>query len=241
MGKERFGRPALSVVRLHITAEGQTEQAFVKTILAPHLGAFGVFADARCVMTGRDKRIGKTYRGGLISYKKAKSDIVNWLKEDGHADCRFSTMFDLYHLPKDFPGYSNAARQTDPYSRIGVLEEALRGDINDRRFIPHIQLHEFEALIFADVRQLDWEYLDHEAPIQRLENVLNTTRDQNPELIDDNPETAPSKRIIREIPEYDKANAGVLVAQKIGLPVMTSQCSHFRDWVESLERLAQTS
>lgn len=241
MGKKCSRRPALSIVRLHITAEGQTEQAFVKRILAPHLGTFGVFADARCVMTGRDKRIAKTYRGGLISYKKAKSDIVTWMKEDGHVECRFSTMFDLYALPDDFPGYHDAARQSDPYRRIGVLEDALRSDLNDRRFIPYIQLHEFEALIFADVRQLDWEYLNHDAPIRRLENVVNVTKDQNPELIDDKPETAPSKRIMREIPEYDKANAGVLVAEKIGLQIMKSKCSHFRVWVESLERLSKAS
>lgn len=213
----------------------------MKRILAPHLGAFGVFADARCVMTGRDKRIGRTYRGGLISYKKAKSDVLTWLKEDGHAECRFSTMFDLHALPDDFPGYSDAARETDPYRKIGLLENALLDDINDHRFIPYIQLHEFEALIFADVKQLDWEYLDHDAPIRRLENVVNMTRDRNPELIDDGRETAPSKRIMHEIPEYDKSNAGILVAQKIGLTTMRNRCPHFHTWVESLERLAQVS
>ncbi len=213
----------------------------MKRILAPHLGDFDVFADARCVETGRNKRIGRTYRGGLISYKKAKSDIITWMKDDDHAECRFSTMFDLYALPDDFPEYSDAVREADPYRKVQVLEQALMDDINDRRFIPYIQLHEFEALIFADVKQLDWEYLDHDAPIRRLGEVVKMTRDQNPELFDDNPETAPSKRIMREIPEYDKANAGILVAQKIGLATMRTRCPHFRAWVESLERLAQVS
>lgn len=192
-------------------------------------------------MTARDKRIGKTYRGGLFSYEKAKSDIVTWMKEDGHGECRFSTMFDLYALPRNFPGYSGAPREMEPYRRIAILENALRDDVDDRRFIPYIQLHEFEALIFADVRQLDWEYLDHDGPIGRLANTVCTTKDQNPELIDDGPETAPSRRIIREIPGYDKVNAGILVARKIGLSTMRNKCSHFRAWIESLERLAQAS
>jgi hypothetical protein len=36
------------VPRLHITAEGQTEQSFARNVLAPHLARFYVFADARC-------------------------------------------------------------------------------------------------------------------------------------------------------------------------------------------------
>ena len=91
------------MIRLHVTAEGQTEQAFVKTVLAPHLTNYGVYADARCVLTSKDNRAGKEFRGGLISYQKAKNDIQTWLKEDKSPECRFTTMFDLYALPDDFP------------------------------------------------------------------------------------------------------------------------------------------
>ena len=117
-----------------------------------------------------------------------------------------------------------------------ILEDALKEDIDDRRFIPYIQLHEFETLILADVGKLDWEYLDHDAPIRRLVDIVG---DQNPELIDDTPEGAPSKRILDELPEYDKANSGLLVAEKIGLQTMKTKCSHFRAWVELLEGLAE--
>lgn len=41
----------MSLIRLHITAEGQTEQKFTRKILAPHLSHFTVFVDARCVMS----------------------------------------------------------------------------------------------------------------------------------------------------------------------------------------------
>ena len=59
-------------------------------------------------------------------------------------------MFDLYALPADFPGYAEARREVDPYGKVRILEDALGNDIADRRFIPYIQLHEFEALILAD-------------------------------------------------------------------------------------------
>ncbi len=42
-----------------------------------------------------------------------------------------------------------------------------------------------------------------------------------------------------ELPEYDKVNSGVLVAEKIGLQTMKTKCSHFRAWVELLEGLAE--
>jgi hypothetical protein len=201
----------LTYIRLHITSEGQTEEAFVKRILAPHLGAFNVFADARSVLTSRDKKAYKNYRGGLVSYLEAKADIETWMKEDGHTESRFTTMFDLYALSGDFPGYTDARRENDPYRKVKALENALKEDIDDRRFIPYIQLHEFEALILADAGKLDWQYLDHDAPIRRLVDMVGN---QNPELIDDTPEGVPSGRILHELPEYDKVNSGVLVGKR---------------------------
>lgn len=223
------------MIRLHITAEGQTEQNFVQKILAPHLAGYNVFADARCVLTSKDKRVAKEYRGGLLSYEKARKDIITWLREDRHEECRFTTMFDFYALPKDFPGYAEAYAQQEPYERIRILEERMAADINDPRFIPYIQLHEFEALILADPQKLDCEYLEHDEPIH---NLVSMVADQNPELINDNLETAPSKRILKEIPEYNKATSGPIVAEKIGLSALRAKCKHFHEWVSHLEQLA---
>jgi len=222
------------MIRLHVTAEGQTEQAFVKNVLAPHLGSHGVYADSRCVLTSKDKRAVKSYRGGLTSYAKAKNDIISWLKEDRGQRCRFTTMFDLYALPQDFPGYVQAEKQTDPYMRVDRLERALAEDINDTRFVPYIQLHEFESLILADPQKLDWEYMEHDEPIKNLAHMVGT---HNPELINDGSNTAPSKRILREIPEYDKVGAGVLVTEKIGIETLRLRCPHFGQWLTALEQL----
>ena len=222
------------MIRLHITAEGQTEQSFAKKVLGPHLAERDVYADARCVLTSRDKRAAKGYRGGLVSYEKAERDIRTWLKEDACDECRFTTMFDLYALPNDFPGYAEAGRASDPYERVEILERSMARNIDDRRFIPYIQLHEFEALILADPQKLDWEYLDHDAAIGALISMVGN---RNPELIDDGPTTAPSKRILKEIPEYDKVSSGVAVVEKIGIPALRAKCRHFDEWVSGLEQL----
>jgi hypothetical protein len=233
-------------MRLHITAEGQTEERFVKDVLAPYLGEQAVWADSRCVLTSKDKRASVEYRGGFrrgSAYPTVKKDICAWMKEDRHPDVRFTTMFDLYALPSDFPGYAQAKRKRNPYQRVAVLEGALaadiNGELNDTRFIPYIQLHEFEALILADPRQLEWEFLEHAKPIQRLIEMV-ARKGGNPELIDDGVTTAPSKRIILEIAEYEgkKATSGPLVAGKIGMPTLLQRCRHFSEWVDGLVRIA---
>lgn len=231
------------MIRLHFVVEGQTEEEFVNSVLANHLGQFNISSDARRVETSRRKARHyrgtttprRVFRGGISDYARARKDIELWMKEDQNTDARFTTMFDLYKLPEDFPGF--LPPPADPYQRIQSIENALAQDLADSRFIPYIQLHEFEALILADAGHLGSAFLEHAAPIQALVNLA--ARYESPELIDDGVATAPSKRIINEIPEYEgqKASAGPLVARHIGVATMRSKCPHFNQWVARLEGL----
>jgi hypothetical protein len=226
------------MARLNVLVEGQTEEAFVNEVLAPHLAGYGVYAVARCVTTRRDRhRPDRVHRGGLRDYAKVRRDLERWMAEDRSAT--FTTMFDLYALPEDFPGYHEARGLADPYARVRHLEKALAADANEFRLIPYIQLHEFEALLFCDPRKLDWAYLEHEPQIGRLVEIAS--RYDSPELIDDGLDSAPSKRIIAEIPEYrfQKSSAGPLVAGRIGTETMRSRCPHFADWLTKLEAIAR--
>lgn len=224
----------MSFIRLNITAEGQTEEQFVKNVLSTHLGNFNISTDVRRVLTSKDKR--KSYRGGLLSYVKAKNDIVTWLREDSNPEARFSTMFDLYALPNDFPSYEESMKINDIYSRVEFLEQAMKDDIGDYRFIPYIQIHEFEALVFANLHSLKDEYIGCEAAIAELENQLSQC-EGNPELVNNKRETAPSKRLEKEIPEYDKVSAGAFIAGSKGVAHLKHNCRHFGSWVDSLEKL----
>ena len=223
--------------RLNLVVEGQTEEGFVNQVLAPHLGALGIYASARCVTTRRDRhRPDRVHRGGLPSYGKARRDLDRWMAEDGGAV--FTTMFDLYALPEDFPGFEDARRRIDPYERVAFLESAMAADVGDHRLIPYLQLHEFEALLFCDPEKFDWGFLEHEPAVAQLVEIAKAH--DSPELIDDGPETAPSKRIIDHIPEYrfQKASAGPLIAEKIGIERMRVRCPHFAEWLGRLEALA---
>ncbi len=221
--------------RLHFVVEGQTEETFVNRTLIPHLASYSVWGNVRSVMTGRKR--GVIHRGGLVSYAKAKRDISLWMKEDQNPDTFFTTMFDLYALPSDFPSFEAGRNINDPYERVAFLEKAIGDDIGQHRFLPYIQLYEFEALLLADPQKLDWEYIEHTEAIRKLINMASQFA--SPELIDDGEQSAPSKRIIHEIPEYEgmKASAGPLIAEKIGLETLRVKCRHFGAWISRMERL----
>lgn len=221
-------------MRLYIIVEGQTEETFVNRILKPHLGSFLVGASALVVTTSRKRGA----RGGLSDYHKPRNDILRLTKQEKNANVRFTTMFDLYGLPIDFPGNA-AAAQTDPIERVHALEDALADDISDSRFIPYIQLHEFEALVLSDPGQLSSQFDGSADAIARLATVA--ARFASPEHINDSSTTAPSKRIIRALPEYEgrKASAGPIVADKIGLATICSKCAHFAEWLGKLESLGE--
>lgn len=223
-------------VRLYIIVEGQTEEAFVNQILRPHLAPLSVRVSAHVVVT---KRVpGYTYGGGLNRYSQAESDIKLWLRQDQGNDAYFTTMFDLYDLPPDFPGYA-AVEHDDPYQRVEFLESALKQDIPDPRFFPYIQLHEFEALLLSDPQKFDSQFDYRADGISRLVEMVSQFT--SPELINSGNSTAPSKRIEDEIPDYRylKASAGPIVAGRIGLPTLRSKCAHFAEWLKKMEKLKE--
>lgn len=219
--------------RVHLIVEGQTEEAFVKTLLAPYLGTFGVYVDARAVETGRKGAM--RFRGGMTTYGKAKRDIQTWMLEDSQS--KVSTMFDLYGLPNDFPGFEDS-KKFQARDRVKFLQEKLHEDIGDSRFIPYIQLHEFEALLFSSPEAI--EGLVPGSNLRALNQILNEFQN-DPELINNNPETAPSKRLGKLYPRYDKVAYGARVIEKVGIEIVMEKCAHFRGWIDNLKTIAQTS
>lgn len=220
-------------VRLYVTAEGQSERKFAEEVLGPHLARYSIDVRARVVLTNR--KLGK--RGGIIDYEKIRGDLHRLMLEDQQAEARFTTMIDLYALPHEFPGWTNAKQLTQPQERIRVLEESLKADFEDHRFLPYIQLHEFEALLYCDLSQLQKRISGSEAGLRKLADEVNGI---SPEDINEGTTTAPSKRIIRHVPVYEKSKVrvGAAAASAIGLPALRRKCPHFNSWVKHLESLA---
>lgn len=147
-----------------------------------------------------------------------------------------TTFVDLYGLAADFPSYSTSKSQK-PYNRVKTIEQAIAADISHNRFIPFIQLHEYEALLFANPSMMeDWLSLYNKVPVGCFQEIVRQC-EGNPELINEDPSTAPSKRILSLCPVYDKIDDGILILKEIGLNNLRSQCSHFDEWVTVLESL----
>ena len=116
---------------------------------------------------------------------------------------------------------------------IELLKEKQR---DTRNFIPYIQLYEFEALLFFS--NVGFEFMYHNRlTIEDLNKIRN--RYQNPEEINGNPNTAPSKQLIsviesREKRGYDKYIHGVEIAKRIGIETMIDKCPRFGHWVNQI-------
>lgn len=224
----------MKFIILNVLCEGPTEERFVKKVLAPFLQQYNIFPKTILLTTSRKKNA----YGGMISYTQAKRDLELCMRKYSSNDSElhlFTTMFDFYALPNDFPGYSESERIYDVRARIKHFEQAFSNDIKNDRFIPYLQLHEFEALLFTDIEKLRIEYPKAEKQIVMLKKSTDSFAD--PELINNHPDTAPSKRIIeslKNIYNYNKVKSGASTAANIGLNNILNSCQHFREWVERL-------
>jgi len=78
-----------------------------------------------------------------------KNDILRLLAQERGGDVFFTTMIDLYAISAEFPGLAEAEKLRHlPEKRVETLEQAFARDIDDPRFVPYIQLHEYEAIPF---------------------------------------------------------------------------------------------
>ena len=166
-----------------------------------------------------------------------QNDIVRFLKQESDRDVFFTSMVDLYALPADFPRTTAGAGMRDvPHRRVETIEAAWAEETGDPRFIPHVQLHEFEAYLFADIAQLGG-FFENRSAMRALQKIADAH--DSPELIDDGQHTAPSKRIETHIRSYKrmKSAAEPQTAQRIGLPRIRAVCPHFGRWLTRLEQL----
>jgi len=148
--------------------------------------------------------------------------------------------FDYYGMGGTWPGRTEARKKNQATKPVTV-EKAIREDIKKgkngtvlaSRFLPYIQMHEFEALLFSDSSTLPDVLQDPNA-----ENSIEEIRDEfaTPEEINDSSTTAPSKRLEVLFASYQKTLHGPLAAKRIGIAPMLRECPHFKEWVDSIKK-----
>lgn len=216
--------------RVLISVEGQTEETFVRDVLAYHLQSVGVYPTAVILTTSRTSQ-GKKYKGGIIPYIKVQREIQNLLRDTNAV--AISTMYDLYKLSTDFPGYSSIPAGNG-LAKALYLEDRFLKDIGQARFHPYLQVHEYEAICFVDPAITARVLLSRES-IGKLTSIKEQF--STPEDINDGEDTAPSKRILGLFPSYQKPSDGAQIASEIGLDRIRAECPHFNEWLTWLEGL----
>jgi len=216
--------------------EGQTERSIVDRVFAPALGSKGVYLYPRVV--------GKPGHKGGNKFAVVLREVKALLRQEPSSVV--TTLFDYYGLPTNWPGREETKGKA-PEEISGILESSIASavakeigdDFNPDRFIPYVQLHEIESLLFSGPKEMAkvFQLPALETEFDRIVNECGGC-----ELINDNQQTAPSKRIKSLFPAYKKGSSvnahAYRIAQHIGLEQMRRQCPHFNEWISKLEKLA---
>ncbi len=204
------------MIRLAISVEGPTEEEFVKNVLADHLRSKGV--EPQPILLN-----------GNVTVERLASDIA-----------RLIWSFNRVTSLVDFYGFRDKNTATPGQLEQRILERVAR-KINrswdQSRFIPYVQQYEFEGLLFSNVDAFANAIDASEESVEELWSIRE--KFPTPEDINDNSETAPSKRIEKIIRQYEKVVDGPLIAIEIGLDAIRAECPRFSDWLTRLESLGR--
>lgn len=214
--------------RLIIVCEGATEQTFCNEILKEHLLDRGIKIECPTI---------KKSGGGIVSWSPLRKQIVKHLHE---GDVFVTMLIDYYGIKRsgDYPGWEESLEIADKQEMIHFLVKKMKEDVEadmQSRFIPYIQLHEFEGLLFSDICAFQKTFDAVEYNQDKVLKIIQSF--SNPELINQGPNTAPSKRLIDAIPGYDKVLYGNILATSLGLEKIRQHCPLFNEWVTILESL----
>lgn len=216
--------------RIIMICEGPTEQAFAKTNLqAPFINR-NIYLQTPLI---------KASRGGIVKWQKLKDQIETHLKAE--QDAHVTTFIDYYgmYAKHSFPGWDAAHTIVDKNSRLNSLEQYMLQSIAPQfqhRFIPYLQLHEFEGLLFNDINVIKSQIPPGDlVGIAELEKTL--TDYPNPEMINNNKATSPSHRLQRIIKGYNKVVYGDILAEAIGLKRIREKSPRFNNWITRLENI----
>jgi G:T/U-mismatch repair DNA glycosylase len=120
---------------------------------------------------------------------------------------------------------------------VGGHDRQAKTEVDDeamRRFIPYVQMYEFEGLLFSCPNRLA-AGINQPALEDKFLHIRNEF--DTPETINNSPMTAPSKRLLKLYEGYDKPLHGSVAAIEIGLPAIRSECARFDAWLRHIEAL----
>jgi hypothetical protein len=217
------------VTNLVFLVEGQTEEAIVKRLLVEHLKAFNIQSRIEIVVTS----LGHAGGGAWSCWRRHMRSLnKRWTMPK----TTFTTLIDLYGLPKDLPGISVLRSEPDTNKRTTQAEQIIAQEAIDPRWIPYVQRHEVEALVLAALPQLR-SMLSEKDQLDGLAALERDIAGKPPEDVNDGEHSAPSKRLLKRVPKYNKTLHGANALILADLSQVRAACPRFHAWVSRLEAL----
>jgi Domain of unknown function (DUF4276) len=221
------------MIRVNIICEGQTEETFVQEVLYHFFVSKSIFLNP--ILIGKPR-----HKGGNFTFGRLVKDLRPLL---GDANAYCTTLFDFYGLPSDFPGREKARTITNIEEKSQCVTQSLVDALREnkisadslRRFIPYVQMYEFEGLLFSDCHSLA-SAIDQPLLARKFKEIREGF--PSPEDINDSKITAPSKRILEIYRSYNKPIHGSLAIIEIGLDTIRRECKLFDRWLQQIEALA---
>jgi hypothetical protein len=167
-------------------------------------------------------------KGGFVNYAHLKNDATKYLREP---DTLVTMFVDYFRVPTSLPNYNSCNDRNQLIDdKINCLEKSIAADISNGNFIPYIQKYEFESLLFSN--NAGFEALFGSGIYNRTLEIISEF--PNPEDINSGADTAPSKRLLQIMKNYDKIADGNLIALEIGIDNILEKCDRFKVWINTL-------
>ena len=221
--------------KLFVVVEGETEERFIRKVLYNDFITQNIHIEAQQWLT--NKKLGIS--GGGSNFDLIENHLRRLMSRyQKDKDVFISVMVDLYAFPKGGNSVygDDVNKLQNGKNKVLLLQHKMNERMNYQNFIPYVQLYEYETLLLSKPDALRYFFTDKEIEIENLKAEIIGLQ---PEDINESPQGAPSKRIIKHLPKYgkQKTTAGVLTVEKIGLPFLRANCHHFNDWITKLENI----
>ena len=144
--------------RVVFIVEGDTEVSFIQKCVIPYLYLKGFTnpMNAQKILTNRkrntmnaqkiltNRKLNK--KGGNVGFDYLKNDVA---RVAATGNVLITTLLDFFRLPVDFPGYTTDSLKLAELET--KMKEAISVVMDASCFLPYIQRHEVESLMFTNM------------------------------------------------------------------------------------------
>ena len=222
------------MANVFLIVEGPTEEQFYRKTLQDYFRSEdGSFLHYLQVVQMPSKRntTSRGKKGGRVTFAAAIDNVKRFLTQASH--CQLVVLIlDYYGLHSTFLDHLSSDHNALD-DRVRAIQDRLENEINHPRFRFRLQIHEFEAYLFSDPQAIVSHFSQPEK-LQDLERILSSFTN-DPEQINNSPETAPSKRLENHFPKFGKITDGLVIATKIGIPKIREHCFRFNAMIQLIE------